>query len=96
MYKLSLNEFIICESCKSEFTRKNYPITLSCGHNYCKRCLSCKDLNQNALCSIDSITSKTTDNPNIDFINLIELARGIPELNQAMMPKSVYGLDRFE
>jgi hypothetical protein len=78
MYRIY--NYIVCDECSKEFNRSNYPVTLMCGHNYCRTCLKSK--NSKFVCNIDKIAQDANDNPSIDYINLIEAVKSISELYQ--------------
>jgi hypothetical protein len=73
-----------CEQCKKEFSRENYPVTLSCGHNYCKSCIK-RENHKNFVCKIDEIKQDVVDKVSIDFMNLIEYIRGNREVSFSLV-----------
>lgn len=77
---LKISPFISCNNCQIEFTEKNYPITLMCGHNFCKYCLDSMYLKTKVVCGIDHTSQEISNEPSIDYIYLIGLAKAIPNL----------------
>jgi hypothetical protein len=70
---------MICEKCKLEFDRINFPITIPCGHNLCKRCVSSVNTH-GYVCEIDSMHQEIKNNPSIEYLNLLEAVKALPEL----------------
>ena len=89
MESFSINKFIECSECNQEFTTENYPITLMCGHNFCKRCLSSKDRTRRYTCLLDNISQEVQNQPSVDYIYLMNIAKTIPELYRPMDLSSV-------
>ena len=79
---LRINNYIICQECKNEFSRENYPVTLLCGHNYCKKCIQAKKPEKKFKCASDDIIVDIIDNPSIEYLNFIEILTCFPELYQ--------------
>ena len=74
-----VNTYMICDKCKSEFSRENYPVTIACGHNICANCISSLKKN-NFICERDNIKQDLPTSPSIDYLNFIELIKSISEL----------------
>ena len=77
------NNYMICDKCKKEFDRNNYPVTILCGHNLCKECVAgirTKDY----VCHADKIKQDIKNSPSVEYLNFIEAVKSIPELHQFM------------
>lgn len=69
-----VNSYMICEKCKSEFSRNNQPVTIPCGHNFCFTCISTIK-KKNFVCDRDNIRQDLPESPSIDYLNLIEMVK---------------------
>ena len=66
-----------CPGCNEEFSRKKPPVTLPCGHNLCKPCLSVTRRRHGIVkCPIDNTDRKVQASQiNVDFLDFLELLK---------------------
>ena len=78
-----VNNYMICDKCKKEFDRNDFPVTIPCGHNLCKDCIS--ELRTiGYVCHADRIKQDIKISPSIDYLNFVEAVKTIPELYKPM------------
>jgi hypothetical protein len=95
-YNMNLvNNYMICDKCKKEFDRVNFPVTIPCGHNLCKECVSgIRPLDY--FCHADKVKQDIDNSPSVEYLNFIEAVKTIPELYKPIKFENSFNNKRIQ
>ena len=91
MLQIIKKEFFTCKICKSNYTEKNYPVSLNCKETLCFKCKN-KMLNNNEPCPFDKSHTHTEETA-VKNICLVDIMQDIMKLIKVNEKKSKYNLD---